>query len=44
MSGRDYIHVAKNMGGIMSTYTKMGLCPGGILSYTQKTDQSESLE
>ena len=35
MSGRDYIHVAKNMGGIMSTYTKMsrrdyvpeGFCP-----------------
>ena len=23
MSGRDYIHDAKNMGGIMSTYTKM---------------------
>ena len=23
MSGRDYIHVAQNMGGIMSTYTKM---------------------
>ena len=35
MSARDYIHVAKNMGGIMSTYTKMstrdyvreGFCP-----------------
>ena len=35
MSGRDYIHVAKNTGGIMSTYTKMsrrdyvreGFCP-----------------
>ena len=35
MRGRDYIHVAKNMGGIMSTYTKMnkrdyvreGFCP-----------------
>ena len=35
MNGRDYIHVAKNMGGIMSTYTKMnrrdyvreGFCP-----------------
>ena len=35
ISGRDYIHVAKNMGGIMSTYTKMskrdyvreGFCP-----------------
>ena len=23
MSGRDYINVAKNMGGIMPTYTKM---------------------
>ena len=36
MSGRDYIHVAKNMGGIVSTYTKMSrrLCLGGILSYT----------
>ena len=35
MSGRDYIHVAQNIGGIMSTYTKMsrrdyvqeGFCP-----------------
>ena len=35
MSERDYIHVARNMGGIMSTYTKMrrrdyvreGFCP-----------------
>ena len=35
MRGRDYIHIAKNMGGIMSIYTKMsrrdyvreGFCP-----------------
>ena len=42
MNVRDYIHVAKHMGGIMSTYTKMsrrdyvweGFCPTLLQGYT----------